>query len=127
MPSLKDVSKKLQSKFPARVEVRRVSLSDNVVNEFLGGGFPLGKQVLYYSKEGVGKTTIALSTCKDFCDAGLACIYLDFEGGITDELIEGVGLKEYSGELFFLHQGIINYEDFQEVMYYFRHKHTLSY
>ena len=48
-----------------------------------------------YAPPGGGKTSLALSTTKNSCLHGKNVLYIDVNGGLTDNIIEGCGLGEF--------------------------------
>lgn len=114
--SAADVFEKFKAQFPSKAVVERIALMDESLSEVMGGGMPLGRMVIYYSSEGVGKTTLALTNCLDFCRKDKIAVYLDFENAVSESLLDGIGLSPYLGKSFFLHQGMDTYEDFETVV-----------
>ena len=71
----------------------------------LGKGFALGGMYGLGSGEGAGKSPLMLQMCKHHIDVNkLNVVYVDVEQGITDEILESVGLLGYPQEKFFLVQ-----------------------
>jgi len=65
-----------------------------------GKGLPLNKFIEVASDSGLGKTTMVLHAMKSACDQGHRVVYLDIEGGINDDLLDGIGLTQYYDDLF---------------------------
>ena len=65
-----------------------------------GQGLPLNKFIEIASDSGLGKTTIVLHAMKSACDQGHRVLYLDIEGGLNDDLLDGIGLSQYRDDLF---------------------------
>lgn len=66
-----------------------------VMDALLGGGVPKGSFILWSSQSGIGKTTGSLYICKSYCMQGKKVLYLDYEGGVNDSQLSGIGLKQY--------------------------------
>ena len=66
-----------------------------VMDALLGGGVPRGCFILWSSHSGVGKSTGSLFIAKSYCSQGLKVLYLDFEGGVNDSQLRGIGLSEH--------------------------------
>ncbi len=61
-----------------------------------GGGFPKSKIVAFGSEEGVGKTTILLHSAVNIIEKyNKKVVYLDVEGGVTYDMMEGIGVLPY--------------------------------
>ena len=61
-----------------------------------GGGLPKSKIVAFGSEEGVGKTTILLHAAVNLIEKyGKKVVYLDIEGGVTYDMMEGIGVADY--------------------------------
>lgn len=91
----------LEDTFKPRLDVPGVPLSSPQLNDLLGGKYPFGKYITLYSLEGLGKTTIALSCVLDLAQQGHRSIMLDTEGGVTDSLIDSMGMREaYDNHMF---------------------------
>ena len=63
-----------------------------VIDALLGGGVPRGCFILWSSHSGIGKSTGSLFIAKGFCAQGKKVLYLDFEGGVNQSQLEGIGL-----------------------------------
>lgn len=66
-----------------------------VIDALLGGGIPKGSFILWSSHSGIGKTTSSLYISKSYCVQGKKVLYLDFEGGVNENQLEGIGLLKY--------------------------------
>jgi len=79
-------------------------------------GLPLGKFIEIYSESGLGKTTILLYFCEYIIrTTGKRILYLDYEGGVTPDILEKVGLIDFQKSAHFLllnPQTYKNTEDF---------------
>lgn len=84
------------AQFSASVEHERVSVNSISLNTLFGGAMTLGKFYLCSSPEGVGKSTMALWISRAFCEQGRKVLYVDAEGALNMELIEGIGLKQWA-------------------------------
>lgn len=79
----------------ARKDVKRDLTNILMLDILLGGGFPKGDFIELCSDSGVGKTTIALQIARNYLREWGWVLVLDFEQGITSEILEGVGLTDY--------------------------------
>lgn len=68
----------------------------------LGGGIPRGTIITWASDSGCGKTTGALHISRVYCMQGKKVLYLDYEHGVNDSQIKGMGLDA------FLYDGVAN-------------------
>ena len=66
-----------------------------VLDALLGGGIPRGCFILWSSQTGIGKSTGSLYVCKSYCVQGLKALYLDFEGGVNENQLRGIGLDKH--------------------------------
>ena len=82
----------------------------------LGKGFALGGMYGLGSGEGSGKSTLMLQMCKHHIDVNkLNVVYVDVEQGITEEILESVGLLGYPQDKFFLVQDCVTFSDLQRL------------
>lgn len=65
------------------------------LDTLLGGGIPRGNIILWSSGSGIGKSTGALYVCLSYCVQGFKVLYLDYEGGVNDNQLKGIGLFKY--------------------------------
>lgn len=66
-----------------------------VFDALLGGGIPKGNFILLTSASGIGKSTAALYVSLSYCVQGLKVLYLDFEGGVNENQLKGIGVYPY--------------------------------
>ena len=66
-----------------------------VLDALLGGGVPRGTFILWSSGAGIGKSTAALHICRSYCSQGLKVLYLDYEGGVNDNQLRGIGVSRF--------------------------------
>lgn len=66
-----------------------------VLDALLGGGVPRGAFILWSSGSGIGKSTATLHICRSYCAQGLKVLYLDYEGGVNENQLHGIGLMEH--------------------------------
>lgn len=66
-----------------------------VLDALLGGGIPKGVYILLSAEEGCGKSTVALHISKIYCMQGKRVLYLDYESGVNQSQIDGMGLRDY--------------------------------
>jgi len=82
--------------FSVSVEHEKVPTDSVSLDNLFAGGMPLGKFVVCSSPEGIGKSTMALWVAKAFCSRGKKVLFVDAEGALNIELIEGIGLKQWA-------------------------------
>lgn len=90
-----DVFNSLPSRMRSMPSVERVSSGSVIFDLVLGGGIPRGVSLGIASEPGCGKTTLLLCSSKSFLKKDLRVIYLDFEKGVTAEMLQGMGLFPY--------------------------------
>ncbi len=90
----KKVEKLLES-YASIDEPEFVKSGSVVLDALLGGGVPRGCFILWSSSSGIGKSTGSLYVCKSYCMQGKKVLYIDFEGAVNDNQLEGIGLKEF--------------------------------
>lgn len=78
-------------------------------------GLPLGKFIEIFGDSGTGKSTFILHACKTACSKGHRVLYLDYEGGVNESQLEGIGLTKYLGNKFFLFP-IDTFEEAEEII-----------
>jgi RecA/RadA recombinase len=66
-----------------------------VIDALLGGGIPRGVFILWSSASGIGKSTGSLYISRSYCVQGLKVLYMDFEGGVNESQLDGIGLSQY--------------------------------
>lgn len=93
-----------------------------VFDALLGGGIPQGVFISWASESGCGKTTGALHIAKAFCSQGKSVIYLDYEGGVNESQLAGIGVLQYLYNsvtnptgTFFLYQ-VQTYKDAEKIL-----------
>ena len=113
--SFEEVSKTLLKSFESFEETTFIPSGSVVLDSVIGGGIPKGKFIEISSDAGVGKTTAVLHACKVACREGHKVAYLDFEHGVNESQIEGIGLSDYLGKDFILLQPI-TFEDAEQII-----------
>lgn len=103
--SKNDALKKLANKFFVRepdklpdgtVVAPRWSTGIKAMDVLTGGGFPKGTIVAIGGEEGTGKTTMLLHAAKNIMERdGKKVAYMDVEGGVTYDMMRGVGVLEH--------------------------------
>ena len=122
---------KLTKSFKTFTETTYYPTGSLIMDTVMGGGLPVGKVVELASDAGAGKTTIALSMCRELLLKGKKIIYLDHEGAVTSSQLQGIFGKNpktgnwYSDEwlyndenpdgIFFLFQ-VMTYSDSEEIL-----------
>ena len=61
----------------------------------LGGGIELGSKIQFVAESGVGKSTLALNICRNFCKKKLSVLYIDTENSITNEMLKSTECNDY--------------------------------
>lgn len=67
-------------------------------------GWPRGKIIQLYGKEGAGKTTVALTACASVASFGGSAIYVDFEHEVVPQYAATLGVPVTDDEKFLLVQ-----------------------
>ena len=80
-----------------------------------GQGLPLNKFIEIASDSGLGKTTMVLHAMKSACDQGHRVLYLDIEGGLNQDLLDGIGLTPYIEQDLFIVLPIQTYSEAEEI------------
>lgn len=79
----------------ARKPTVRIPTNVLILDILLGGGIPIGDYVELCSESSLGKSTLTLQIMKQYAKLGGWVLILDFEQGITEELIDSIGLTDY--------------------------------
>lgn len=111
----KEKAQKLSKKFPVATEIDFIPSGSVIFDSVLGGGIPRGTYIELASKSGLGKTTAVLHMSRVACSLGHSVIYLDFEQGVNESQLEGIGLTPYLNENFFLYQPV-TFEDGEQII-----------
>lgn len=111
----KEKADKLANKFPSQSNTEFYPSGSAIFDAVLGGGIPKGVYIEIASKSGLGKSTAVLHFCKTICNQGKKAVYLDFEQGVNQSQLEGIGLSEHLGENFFLFQPV-TFADGEEII-----------
>lgn len=61
----------------------------------LNGGLETGSLIELSGESQTGKSTLLLHMSKNLCDKGFSVMYLDVEGSVKDDLVNGIGLAKY--------------------------------
>ena len=61
----------------------------------LNGGLETGSLIELSGESQTGKSTLLLHMSKNLCDKGYRVCYLDAEGSVKDDLLNGIGLMKY--------------------------------
>lgn len=101
--------------FPTAV-LRNVPTGSIALDYVFGGGFPLGKVILFTSPPGIGKSLTCLFLSGRILEEEpeSLVIYADAECGLVPALIQNVLKKDYGNR--FLHISPHSYEDVEEVI-----------
>lgn len=95
---IKDLGSKLKKLFTQYKSVGQtvfIRSGSVVLDSILGGGIPTGVFISCTADNGCGKSTLALHISKVFCMQGKKVLYLDYEGGVNEKQLDGMGLKPY--------------------------------
>lgn len=75
-------------------KVETITSGSEELDKALGiGGYPLGRVIEIYGKEGSGKTTLALYAIKGFQEKGYKTAYIDAENSLNLEYARKLGVK----------------------------------
>lgn len=86
--SIADVLKEFSASI-INVDTSRVSTGSVMLDYSLGGGLPIGISTIY-GPAGVGKTTLALSICREMARKAEESVYIDAEGLLTSRIVSGM-------------------------------------
>jgi len=86
-----------------------------IFDALLGGGIPEGVFLEIASDSGLGKSTMVLHFCRIVCSLGKKVVYMDFEKGVNESQLKGMGLDPYLGDLFLWYQPV-THEDAEEII-----------
>lgn len=120
MAGVEDLVSSLQKKFGKEVVagnnkqgVEFISSGSLSLDMALGGGYALGRIVELRGYESSGKTTLALTACKNIQEqTGKAVLYIDRENAIDMDYVEALGVN-ISPEMFILCQPGVAEEVFE--------------
>ena len=103
------VKKELTKKFGSDafstndLSIRRISTGSFLIDKAIGGGWPVGRIVELYGPPGCGKSTLALSACKEAVAVDEPTLYLDYENAYSPEYAALLGIP-YEHPLFAMSQ-----------------------
>ncbi len=106
---------KLIEKFPSQDRTEFIPSGSVVFDALYGGGIPKGLFIEIASDAGLGKSSAVLHFCKTACALGKKVVYLDFEKGVNESQINGMGLDKYLNENFLFLQPH-TFEDGEEIL-----------
>lgn len=95
---VKDLKKRLSAlskQYKSLSEAEFTRSGSVVLDAILGGGIPRGVFILWSAENGCGKSTGCLHVSRVYCMQKKRVLYLDYEGGVNDSQIDGMGLREY--------------------------------
>lgn len=99
MATVNDALLGLSGKFKTFTKTEFMPTGSLVMDIVMGGGLPVGKIIELTSDAGAGKSTIALSMCRELLINGKKVIYLDYEGAVTTSQLKGIfGNNPKTGE-----------------------------
>ena len=81
---------KLTKNFKTFTHTTYMPTGSLIMDTVMGGGLPVGKVIEMASDSGIGKTTIALSMCRELLLQGKKILYLDHEGAVTTSQLNGI-------------------------------------
>ena len=112
-----ELGRKLEDKYPSKLNTERIPTRSKEFNDLLGGGVPVGCVVTFWGEPKVGKTHMALEFCRAFCKDGKNSVWLDFENSTEEGIIKGFGLDEYNqDEQFRVHHNLQSTYDLEEIL-----------
>lgn len=122
MSGIYDKAKKLASKYSTYHKPEFYPTGSVIWDLILGGGLPRGTFIEIASESGLGKSTSVLHFAKVLCKLGKKVAYLDFEKGVNQSQIDGIGLTEYVFDpesnpdgIFFIFQ-VTTFEEGEEIL-----------
>jgi len=78
------------------------------------GGIPYGRFIEVSSPTGLGKSTMLLHMSANLCAQGIKVDYMDFEDGVTDDIMAKMGLDRWADEKLFHAYNPVTYSGFEE-------------
>lgn len=105
-----------KKELPKLMPCERIPLSNKKLHDSVGGGWPVGRQAVVYSKDTVGTTAISLMVASGFITAGMHVVYLDFDMALDGEVMTTLGFEERTSPLFHYQPRLSTYEDFNRAM-----------
>jgi len=75
------------------IEIKRLSTGLEGLDEALGGGFPVGRNIELYGVPSSGKSLISMLTIAQAQRDGKSCIYFDVEDSFSSEFAEKLGVN----------------------------------
>lgn len=91
----KDFLKLLESKYNAYFEPETIRTGIVPLDLVLNGGLETGSLIELSSASQAGKSTLVLHLAKNLAEKGYKTLYIDSEGSVKDDMIDGIGLSEY--------------------------------
>ena len=71
------------------------------LDEILKGGLEKGTFLTIVAEAAMGKTSICLNICKNFCEKGYRVLYIDSEGKVSLNLLQNIGLEKHINNNFY--------------------------
>lgn len=81
-----------------------------------GQGIPTGTFIELTAPYAVGKSSLLLFMCKNLCDQGHRCAYIDTERGLNDRQLASFGLTNHTKSRMFLPMTIDTFEEIDEFL-----------
>lgn len=81
-----------------------------------GLGIPTGTFIEITAPYAVGKSSLLLFMCRNLCDQGYRCAYIDTERGLNDKQIASFGLVNHTKSRMFLPMTIDTFEEIDEFL-----------
>lgn len=93
--SFEDVLKTLEKDMTTFLEPELIPTGIIPLDLVLNGGLETGSLIELSGESQTGKSTLLLHMAKNLCDAGHDVMYIDAEGSVKDDLLQGIGLMPY--------------------------------
>ena len=74
------------------IEIKRLSTGLDVIDDALGGGFPVGRVIELYGPPAGGKSLISMLTIAQAQREGQSCIYFDVEDSFSPQFAKMLGV-----------------------------------
>lgn len=93
--ALKDLFKGLEKEINIFFKPELIQTGIVPLDLVLNGGLETGSLIELSGESQTGKSTLLLHLSKNLCDKGYKVVYIDSEGSVKEDLLNGVGLAKY--------------------------------
>ena len=82
-----------RSKDMESIEIEKFSSGSLILDQALGGGYPVGKIIEIYGPESSGKTTLTIHAMKSMQQTGRSVVFIDAEHAFDPTYAEAIGVN----------------------------------